>query len=625
MFYDFKTRLILILILIGSAIYILLPSYYKYFDDKNISEAYNQKALKLGLDLQGGMYVLLEIDLPILMEKLADKLTEELKEAITLSNNESIESNTDFFNSFLEVTEKNKIRLSKNYITLRSAIKTDETANNKLIVELLKNNRDNAIQSAVEILRNRIDEFGVSEPTIQKFGNNRIIVELAGIQDPVRARSLIQRTASLELSLVLDDRYENVISTIDNYFISNKVNVQNEKIVNKKIKNSSDTNSEDILLNSSKDVDELVFNFDDFPEPEGIKQYPFSSYITQVPEGNGVLLPYISKFNMLLNEIENSSALPRGGRFVWGNSIQSYPIRDGAFIEYKPIYYISNNPPIKGGMIKNPSARIAPPGSQNAGQWVISLEMNQQGARSWNTFTGANIGNRVAIVLDDKVYMAPFINDQIPTGQTLISGLDNANEAKDIANVLRAGELPAPINIVEERTVGPSLGADSVESGKNALIFAFISILIFILFYYKISGIFANIALLLNVIFILSLLSLLGATLTLPGIAGLILTIGISIDANVIIFERIKEELALDKDIFSAIKSGYSRAFITIFDANITTLIAAFVLANIGSGPIKGFAITLSIGIICSMFTAVFITRTLFIILLKTNLKKLSI
>ena len=624
MFYDFKTRLILILILIGSAIYILLPSYYKYFDDKNISKTYSERALKLGLDLQGGMYVLLEIDLPILIEKLADKLTGELKEAIILSNNKSIEMNIDFFDSFLDITEKNKIRLSKNYITLRSMIKA-ETANNKSIIELLKNNRDNAIQSAIEILRNRVDEFGVSEPTIQRFGNNRIIVELAGIQDSERARSLIQRTASLELSLVLDDRYENVISAIDNYFLSNKMSIQNKKIVNEKIETLSDTNSEDILLNSNKDIDELVFNFDDFPEPEGIEQYPFSSYITQVREGNGVLLPYISKFNTLLNEIGTSPSLPRGGRFVWGNSMQSYPIGDGAFIEYKPIYYISDNPAIKGGMIKNPSAQIAPPGSQNAGQWVISLEMNQQGARFWNTFTGANIGNRVAIVLDNKVYMAPFINDQIPTGQTLISGLDNANEAQDIANVLRAGELPAPINIIEERTVGPSLGADSIESGKNALIFAFISILIFILFYYKISGIFANIALLLNVIFILSLLSLLGATLTLPGIAGLILTIGISVDANVIIFERIKEELTLGKDIFSAIKFGYKRAFVTIFDANITTLIAAFVLANIGSGPIKGFAITLSIGIICSMFTAIFVTRTLFIILLKTNLKKLSI
>jgi protein-export membrane protein SecD len=221
--------------------------------------------------------------------------------------------------------------------------------------------------------------------------------------------------------------------------------------------------------------------------------------------------------------------------------------------------------------------------------------------------------------------MAPFINDKIPTGQTLISGLDDANEAQDIANVLRAGELPAPINIIEERTVGPSLGNDSIQSGKNALIIAFLSVLIFILLYYKVSGIIANIALLLNVIFVLSLLALLGATLTLPGIAGLILTIGISVDANVIIFERIKEELELGKNISSAVRSGYDRAFVTILDANVTTLIAAFVLANIGSGPIKGFAITLSIGIICSMFTAIFITRTLYMVILKNGKQKLSI
>ena len=221
--------------------------------------------------------------------------------------------------------------------------------------------------------------------------------------------------------------------------------------------------------------------------------------------------------------------------------------------------------------------------------------------------------------------MAPFINDTIPTGQTLISGLDDANEAQDIANVLRAGELPAPVNIIEERTVGPSLGKDSINSGRNALIIAFITVLIFILAYYKLSGIIANIALILNVIFILSLLSVLGATLTLPGIAGLILTIGISIDSNVIIFERIKEELKAGKDVFASIKSGYNRAFVTILDANITTLIAAFVLANIGSGPIKGFAITLSIGIVCSMFTAIFITRTLYMIVLKNRKQTLSI
>ncbi len=202
--------------------------------------------------------------------------------------------------------------------------------------------------------------------------------------------------------------------------------------------------------------------------------------------------------------------------------------------------------------------------------------------------------------------------------------MDDATEAQDIANVLSAGELPAPVTIIEERTVGPSLGKDSIKSGTMSLLIAFVSILIFILFYYKLSGIIANVAMILNVLFVLALLSALGATLTLPGIAGLILTIGISIDANVIIFERIKEELSLGKSIQSSIDSGYKRAFVTILDANITTLIAAFVLANIGSGPIKGFAITLSIGIICSMFTAIFVTRTMYMIMIKNN-KKMSI
>ncbi len=621
MFHDFKTRLILILILVGSATYTLIPSYNKYFVEDKLQDTNSSRALKLGLDLQGGMYVLLEIDLPILIEKLADKKTEELKELITLANNQSVETNTNFFNVFLDEAEKNNIRLSKNYIKLRT--QASEKADNKLIIQLLKNNRDNAIQSAIEILRNRVDEFGVSEPTIQRFGDNRIIVELAGIQDPERARLLIQRTASLELALVLDDRYDNVVSVIDNYLINNKINLIDDTI--EKTAPKLDTTSEDILINSSNN-DKLTFNFDEFPNPDNVNENPFSAYISPVPEGYGVLLPYISKVNKLLDKMKNNDALPRGGRFVWGNSIKNYSLgAAGGVLKYKPLYYITNNPSITGGMIRNPNARIAPPGSQNAGQWVISLDMNQKGARSWNTFTGANIGKRVAIVLDDKVYMAPYINDQIPTGQTLISGLDDANEAKDIANVLRAGELPAPINIIEERTVGPSLGADSIKSGRDALVFAFIAILIFILFYYKTSGIFANVALLLNVFFVLSMLSLIGATLTLPGIAGLILTIGISVDANVIIFERIKEELRTGKDIFSGIQSGYKRAFITIFDANITTLIAAFVLANIGSGPIKGFAVTLSIGIICSMFTAIFITKTFFIMLLKTNIKKLSI
>ena len=632
---DLKIRLVIIILLVSSAIYFLWPTYQQYLSNNNLSETEKQilksKAIKLGLDLQGGMYVLLELDVATLVEKLATNPTDELKEIIQYSDNKSTSSNINFFNVFMNKINESDIRLSKYYSGLRQSNNSDEY-NNDIVVNLLKTNRDNALKSAIQILRNRIDEFGVSEPTIQKLGENRIVVELAGIEDSDRARKLIQRTASLELALVLDDRITNVLPSIDNYFIINSPKERKDESDNTNITHSDSPseNPEDILRESNSqdgsNSSELTLNFDNIPEPENTKENPFSAYLVDfVPEGYGVLLPFIAEVEELMIQIKSSKELPRGGRFVWGNTLKELNLGDGQYIKYKPIYYITNNPAIKGGMIRNPIARIAPPGSQNAGQWVISLDMNPQGARSWSRFTGSNIGRRVAIVLDDKVYMAPFINDKIPTGQTLISGLDDANEAQDIANVLRAGELPAPINIIEERTVGPSLGNDSIQSGQNALIIAFISVLIFILFYYKTSGVIANIALLLNVIFILSLLALLGATLTLPGIAGLILTIGISIDANVIIFERIKEELHLGKNTMSAIKSGYNRAFITILDANVTTLIAAFVLANIGSGPIKGFAITLSIGIICSMFTAIFITRTLYMIILKNGKQKLSI
>ena len=631
MFHDLKIRLIIITLLVSSAIYFLLPTYQQYLSNNDSTQNSTSNAIKLGLDLQGGMYVLLELDVATLVEKLSAKPTDELKEIINLSEQKSIVSNVNFFDVFINEINASNIRLSKYYSGLRQSNNSDEY-NNDVIINLLKSNRDNALKSAIQILRNRIDEFGVSEPTIQKLGDNRIVVELAGIEDSDRARKLIQRTASLELSLVLDDRFNSILPSIDNYFIANDSWKQDVELNNKENLDSNikSNNPEDILKKSlsdnTNDLLSLSLNFDSIPKPENIEENPFSAYIVDfVPEGYGVLLPFISDVEKLMNIMKSAKELPRGGRFVWGNSLKELNIGDGQLVQYKPIYYVTNNPAIKGGMIRNPIARIAPPGSQNAGQWVISLDMNPQGARSWSRFTGSNIGKRVAIVLDDKVYMAPYINDKIPTGQTLISGLDNANEAQDIANVLRAGELPAPINIIEERTVGPSLGNDSIKSGRNALIIAFISVLVFILLYYKVSGIVANIALLLNVIFILSLLALLGATLTLPGIAGLILTIGIAIDANVIIFERIKEEIELGKNVMSAIKSGYNRAFVTILDANITTLIAAFVLANIGSGPIKGFAITLSIGIVCSMFTAIFITRTLYMMILKDGKEKLSI
>ena len=628
MFKSLQSRLILILLMIGTAIYVVSPTYQKYFNNnyynltKVKKEQVDSKAIKLGLDLQGGMYVLLELDEKTLVEKLATTLSDELKSIIQEANQNSIKLNIDFFDSFEDVTQKNDFRLSKYYVELRKQSKA-QNSDNSTIIKILKDNRTQGINSVIEILRNRIDEFGVSEPTIIQLGSNRIIVELAGVEDSDRARKLIQRTASLELSLVQDERLSNVLTIIDEHLIKEKIILpSNESTYNEIL---ATNNVKDILLGDTDDPDiGMPLTANNFPAPEDVDKYPFSSYLTSVPEGTGVLLPYIPKVQEMINIMINTEKL-RGGRFVWGNKLIDISISETELIKYKPLYYISDRPAVVGGMIQNPSAMISPPGSQNAGQWVISLDMNKKGTRKWSTFTGSNIGKRVAIVLDEKVYMAPYINDKIPTGQTLISGLDDAQEAQDIANVLSAGELPAPVSIIEERTVGPSLGRDSIKSGSMSLVIAFITILIFILFYYKISGIIANVAMILNILFILSLLTALGATLTLPGIAGLILTIGISIDANVIIFERIKEELDIGKSTLSAINAGYKRAFITILDADITTLIAAFVLANIGSGPIKGFAITLSIGIICSMFTAIFVTKTLYMVLMKKNREKLSI
>ena len=533
-------------------------------------------SILLGLDLQGGMYIQLEIDTPSLVKKSCTDLNDEIKEIIDLANTQSINDNIDFFDAFLKLSDEKNIRLPLYF-------KDYKKTNNQDIVEKLKGNRESALQGAIKILRERIDKLGVSEPIIQKFGAGRIVVELAGVQDKNRTRKLIKRIASLELTLVLREKLPDAILFADNYFKS-------------------------IYSSENK--------FSSYFEPD-LMAYG----ILGVEESN------IPEMESLLYQLETENSSIKGGRFVWGNTIETAAFENDQILKYKQLYFISKNPTIVGGMIEKSVARIAPSGSENSGQWVINLSMNRVGAKKWSSFTGKHYKERerVAIVLDNKVFMAPTINDKIPSGQTVISGLENAEEAKDIANVLSAGELAAPMKIVLERSVSPSLGKDSIEAGKNALIIALLSILIFILFYYRVSGLIANIALFLNIIFVLSILSIIEATLTLPGIAGLILTIGISIDSNVIIFERIKEELAIGKNPLSAVRSGYDRAIITIMDANITTLIAAFVLANIGSGPIKGFAITLSVGILCSMFTAIFVTKTLFMLILKNGKERISI
>ena len=562
-------------------------------------------AINLGLDLQGGMYVLLETDIPTLVEKIAGKKTEELREAIQEADERSINNQTDFFTEFLTVANNRELRLFRNYNNLAT------TRDNESVISELKIQRDNAIASALEIIRNRIDEFGVSEPTIQKYGANRIIVELAGVQDSDRARNLIQRTASLEFTLILNDQWEQTLNKIDTYLLSDSsaLNIDLDSSNKNIVEANENASAEDIFMEENI-LSEPTF---DMSTPkEVLKEKPFSGYLRSVPRGVGVLAKEFHIVKEILENPEVKRKIPRGGKFLWGNQFESAQDEMGNFIEFRQLYYVSSDPEISGGMIREPRATMGGAGTDASGQWVVNLSMSPEGTKRWSRFTGANINRQVAIVLDDKVFMAPVIRDKIPSGQTQVTGFADVNEAKDIANVLRAGELPAPVEIIEERTVGPSLGSDSIKSGRKAMFFGLMAVMIFMIIYYKGAGLLATLALMLNLIMVIAVLAGLNATLTLPGIAGLILTIGMAVDANVIIFERIREELDLGKTVRAAIDSGYERAFITILDANVTTLIAAFVLAWVGSGPIQGFAVTLSTGIMCSMFTAIFVTRTVF-------------
>ena len=377
-------------------------------------------------------------------------------------------------------------------------------------------------------------------------------------------------------------------------------------------------------LNQNENVEENEIN--ELFQSDVSAEFSLSSLLISVggnlaisSENLGTLKDILSQENVKqILEATNSTLLTSDSSIKLINEI-------GEEEEFYTLYHLFNNAELTGGVIEDAQMRLSQAGV-TAGQAVVEVEMNSEGSREWARITGANINNRIAIVLDKKVHMAPVIRGQIFGGGTVIEGLDSIEEAEDIAIVLRAGALPVPVTIAEERTVGASLGADSISKGTLSMAIGLLLVVIFIVMFYKMSGLIASFSVLLTLILLLVVLALLEATLTLPGIAGLILTVGMSVDANVIIFERIKEELRNGKSVRSAIDSGYERAIRTIVDANLTTGIAAAVLYQYGSGPIKGFATVLFWGIIVSMFTAIIVTRFVFDFVTTTkNIEKLSI
>jgi len=598
-----RTRLLLILFIFGLGIYSLWPTIkYQLLSDtekNNLSkdevEYFGKNTIKQGLDLKGGIYIVLEVDLPQLVSNLAknkdkkfDIFLNDLKDGYT---NNSV----DFFELFDSKATNQDLKLPRYFITY------GKTKNQ--IIEQLQFEANDSINRIIEIIQNRIDQFGVSEPTIQKQGNDRVIIELAGIQDSERARALLQSTALLELMIVKDVESTNtIIRQIDNLSSSdNQIGIKSQ--------NDNATNVGD-LFSSDNEVNDLQF----------------SSLLLGIGSDLAVDKENLEQLNSILSQ-DNVKQLLEATRsnFLFSNSSRTFLNDFGEEEEVYIVYHLVNNAELTGGVIENAQVRLSQSGV-TAGQPIVQMEMSSAGSREWARITGANIKKRIAIILDKKVHMAPVINSQIFGGSTVIEGLDSVEEAEDIAIVLRAGALPVPVTIIEERIVGPSLGADSVRQGTSSILIGLVLVILFIILYYRMSGFIASFSLIWTLILLLGILASLQATLTLPGIAGLILTIGMSIDANVIIFERIREELRKGKTVRSAIDAGYQRAITTIVDANLTTGIAAGILYQYGTGPIKGFATVLFWGIVVSMFTAIIVTRFLFdFTTSRKNLEKLSI
>ena len=544
-------------------------------------EDLKNKSLTLGLDLQGGIHMVLELDLVDLFINL---INDEYKndfielEALEASlRNIASQSNSETFidDLFDKYDHESLINYYSDFIP--ESIEIEDELNTLKVI--FKEKLASKLLSSTEIIRSRVDVMGVTEPVIQTKGNNQIVIEIAGIQDTSRAEALIQSTGKLEFVVVKDN------SNAWNSVINQKNGLEELRkylyIYDGTFLNSFDDNKVDMII---------PYTFVKNEDKDSV--------------------------NQLLLETKKHLV---DSKFLWGKKNQEY---DG----FSQLFFLNKYVELSGNEIKNPIAQQFPIEDMNSGQWYISLEFVNP--KDFEEITNDNKGKFLAIVLDNEVKMAPRINQKISGGRAQITGNFSKTEAKDMEAILIAGELPSKINIASKLQVDASLGADSINSGFQSIIIALSLILIFMVFYYKSFGLLANFAMILNLLFILAFLSnpWINATLSLPGIAGMILTVGMAIDANVIIFERIREEMTKHRNIMDVIEFSYRRAFKTILDSNLTTLISAGSLYLFGSGPIKGFAVTLSLGIICSMFTAIFVTKTIVLTFLKTNkIKNLSI
>ena len=564
------------------------------------------KRMKLGLDLQGGMRVVLEVDLIQLLEDLAKNKDENFQNIIKEVRSETSVNEISVIPIFAKKFQDREIRLSRYYGSIR-----DDDAK---LVKMLENESEKAVDRGIEIVNNRVNQYGVSEPTIQKQGGRRIIVELPGVKDENEVRNLLRGTAKLEFKLLKDGQISyKVMESIDK-FLTGKSEVDTMLKAGESLKGKKEASKpKDALTELTGSA--AVAEKDTSKEAEFAREHPFFMYVRPDQQGSGegyVLEKDKDRVIRLLDRPEVKALLPPDFEYLWSAKPQTS--QDGQ--KYFMLFPVRKVAELTGGVVTNAMASVDPDDNRP----IVNMEMNSEGSRDWARITGANIGKRIAIILDEGVFSAPVVQNKITGGRSRITGMDSPNEARLLEIVLKAGALPAPVSIIEQRSVGPSLGEDSIKAGMNSTIIAIIFTVLFMIIYYNSAGAIADFALLFNILFILGVMAGFQATLTLPGIAGIVLTIGMAVDANVLINERIREEMAGGKTLRAAIDAGYSKAFAAIFDSNITTFLTGVVLYQFGTGPVQGFALTLMIGIGASMFSAIIITHVIFNIMTEKGL-----
>jgi preprotein translocase subunit SecD len=626
-------RYIIVAVLLAWAVYSLVPTLqYERLTSAEKIELEEEgklidlesKIIKRGLDLQGGMHLVLEVNVPDFVKNIAQHQSRAYYDYMDKVN-AKYEANPemDYLDIMLETADKDSLRLSRYFPS------EDRKTDNRSVVSNLLTETEHAVIRAEEIIRNRVDEFGVSEPVIQLIGKKRIIVELAGIDDPQRAKDIIHSTALLEFVLLKDAEYtQDIINRID--AAVKRINPEDISQIDTAVVSNTTSADKEISVSELLGITENDASTADssvLVDENLAAEKPFSALLRNLGWDIGVPVENYYAVNKILNDPDVKRVLPNDLRILFSGRTKEVQTNDGGKVKFYSLFFVNREAGMTGEAVKEAKAELGSVSSEQMGQAIVNVRMNPEGTKTWARLTGANVDKRLAIVLDNKVQMAPRIQNKIPNGRTVVEGFANLEEAQDIEIVLKAGALPAPIDIIEERTVGASLGADSIDRGVRSMLIGLVIVALFIIFYYRGAGIISITTLVLNIIFVLAILASLRATLTLPGIAGLVLTMGMAVDANVLIFERIREEFLKGKTIRSAVDNGYSRAFVTILDANLTTLIIALVLMQYGSGPIRGFAITLFWGIIFNFVSGYFISRTIFTSFThgKKPLNKLSI